>query len=439
MNALSPKDDSFPSKLCGNPLAWRLAARSMPCFRECPVSDDDRRGDVAVKDTAAIADMHPLSECLLGDLAAIGAFLACAARVRLKNDTPGTCYLVGRKRDELPPRGIVDVLGEHAGCQAFDVEIFESDVREAASDTGADLMRMVAPSCSDISMEPSKRTSGLLPLSREALLSGKRSVQAPKPLLVRLGKTGSVDRLAGAKRGKAGQTDVDTDVISRTLTAAIHLDIKNDIPLAEISCQDRAFWHARQAAMPLDLDLAEDSGDAETSALANREAITDTEIGGVETTGSAEPWKSRLLATLHAGKESIKRPLKAPKHLLLGTERPAGKVGLSKAASFQFASLIKVAKTFASTLPRLDALLEGSVVQVREVSQHLVQSRFLRSAREQSVLVGKDLRMYAWRCHGASSTVAGRGVLTHRLADYSPHISRKINSYLGRAVYCAIA
>jgi hypothetical protein len=79
VNAPSASADGFSAKLCGNPLAYRLTDSS--CREVCPHQHDLRGGDIAIENAPALTAVHPLGECLALDRAALGARLACSARI----------------------------------------------------------------------------------------------------------------------------------------------------------------------------------------------------------------------------------------------------------------------------------------------------------------------------------------------------------------------
>ena len=64
------------------------------------------------------------------------ARLAGAAWIHLDELATGALSLACEYLDELAPPGVVNVLGQHAGCQAFDVEVFDFDRIEPQDEVG---------------------------------------------------------------------------------------------------------------------------------------------------------------------------------------------------------------------------------------------------------------------------------------------------------------
>src|SRR4051812_10767308 len=93
VNTPSAKADGFRSKPCGNPLAWRSAARSMR-EPESPLMHYHRRRDIPVEGATAITAVRPLGERFLGDGLALRAGLASPARIDLDQLATGSCSLV---------------------------------------------------------------------------------------------------------------------------------------------------------------------------------------------------------------------------------------------------------------------------------------------------------------------------------------------------------
>lgn len=77
VNTPSASADGFSVKLCGNPLAWRPKARSMP---ESPEMNDLSRSHVSVESAAAFAAVHPFRKRLGFDRATFTAL--CSKRTK---------------------------------------------------------------------------------------------------------------------------------------------------------------------------------------------------------------------------------------------------------------------------------------------------------------------------------------------------------------------
>jgi len=387
VNTLSHKYDSFSNKLCGNPLAWRSRARSMP---ECPVVDHDAGSNVSQHAASAVADMHALRQELLGDLTTVGAGLTCASWINADDNTTSFFSFVGRECDDLCPQGVVDVFGQHPTCQAFDVEIFERDLAEPFDQISAEFVGEVTASAGDVPLVDGKAPPCFGAPLRAASGPCKFTLSPPQTLGVNLREVGAGNCLAGRHCNQVGQAEIDANTLPINSIGTFDFDMKDDVPLAEAAGEDRGFGFARQFAVPLHLDLARHPNNGQTVALSDREAIADTEICRVETAGRSKPGETRLITALDPLEECIEGFLQASNDLLFGAERPASEIRLSGAACFQLIRLINKTKAFSGALPSFNALLQAGVVKATEITKHLVERFGLGSISEQPIFVGQD-------------------------------------------------
>ena len=100
--------------------------------------------NIAINDTAAFASVHPDSERLRFDRAALRTGLARPARIDQLHSPTSVCSFAGDESDELIPCGVVDGLREHSGRESFHVQIFESDMRKTISQGPRQFVRKVA-------------------------------------------------------------------------------------------------------------------------------------------------------------------------------------------------------------------------------------------------------------------------------------------------------
>ena len=94
---------------------------------ESPLMHDHRRRDISVQYRAAVAGVGSDVERLGFDRPALGAGLACAARIDQHDLGTGTFSLVPDELDEKRPRGVVHGSGEHPAFEPGQVEVFERD------------------------------------------------------------------------------------------------------------------------------------------------------------------------------------------------------------------------------------------------------------------------------------------------------------------------
>lgn len=350
--------------------------------------NDHCRSNVPVENTAAIAAVHALDQCLCGDRSALRAGLRSPARIDADELAPGSLSLVCEHLNQLRPRGVVDVLGEHSGRQAFDVEVFDRYPAEAADYIAANLVQGIAPSIGDARLELCKSALALGSDVRSALASGKRTLAAAQPLSGALSPIRAFSGRAGRKRDEVGKPDIDADSKIVRPLGCRNLDVKDDIPLAVLARQDRGLRLTGQVAMPANLDFAGYANESDLSGLAQRQPIANAELGCVEP--GARP-EAREAVT--AAEERAERFFESAQHLLLSGEGPARQLGYPSADRFQFRRLVAVAQALSAPPICFDALLQRGVIDVAEVGEHFRQKRGLRSVRIDPVFVGEKHRI----------------------------------------------
>src|SRR4051812_5553972 len=182
-----------------------------------PFFNGDRSVVVASEDEPAFGTrMDTHGERLAHDRTTATAFLTGTAWVHLDELATGALSLACENRDELCPPGIVNVLGQHPGCQALDVEVLHLDGVEPYDEVGCGLVVEVAAHARDLGVLSAKQSHrlassvrALVALARDAPL---RSLQ---PLLRSTVRTWTLHLLARAERRERRDADVHADALPR--------------------------------------------------------------------------------------------------------------------------------------------------------------------------------------------------------------------------------
>ncbi len=289
--------------------------------------NDNRRSRISRHDAAARAAVHAFGECFGSDCAAVRAFLASPARIDSFRDATGAFCLVACERDDLRPRGVIDVLSEHPGCQAFDVEVFEGDPAETADQIAGNFVAEIPALGCGVSLELGERGAALLADVRPPLAARERPLAAAKALCGPLRPAGPGDHLAVAQRHERGQPKIDANAIRPGALNRRDLDVEDHVPFAGLPRQDCGFRFGRHLAVPADFDFSGHTNEAELAGLAKCKAVADAKIGGVVAVARLEPGKSGLLSPLDATESGPQRLVEFAHHLLLRSAGPAADIG----------------------------------------------------------------------------------------------------------------
>jgi hypothetical protein len=121
--------------------------------------------------------MRPIVQRLWHRLTTTRTVDCSSVRPDAFNDATGTFSLVGRVVDQLVPRGVVDGFGEHPGCQPFDVQVLERDMRKAGNEARGQLVREVLPLVRGPGIMPGEPQFCFLALPTATLAAGQGALQ----------------------------------------------------------------------------------------------------------------------------------------------------------------------------------------------------------------------------------------------------------------------
>jgi hypothetical protein len=166
--------------------------------------------------------MHPLGERLALNRAALRARLACSAWTYQLQRATGAFSLVADLLGQLVLRGVVDGLGEHPGCQSFDVQIRHRDVRETVNQGPGQLVRVIPPLVGDVRTQVRDAKLSLARARAVPALPGNRPPGAARRRSRGLGVLWHWHRLTRGQRHQRGQPQVDADWRERAFARRRH-------------------------------------------------------------------------------------------------------------------------------------------------------------------------------------------------------------------------
>lgn len=347
------------------------------------------RRNVPVERAAAITAVLALDQRLGDNSPALRARLGSSSRINRHDLTTSICSFVGDHRSQLRPRGVVHMLRQHTTGEALDVQIFNRDAAETVDQIAGEFVQHVTTARRDVRLMLGESDPTFAPRLRPSLAAGEGALQTAQSRGVALGNVWASNHLAVAQRDERCEAHVDADALGAGTLGSRDFDVKDHVPPARIARQDCALGAARQIAVPAHLDLTRDADKAELTALADCQAVTNTEVGSVIPVARTEAREASFLTTFDAAEESGERLVELTHHLLFGRRGPASDVRQIASDHGQARDLLVRADRDAF-LVSSDAVFEGGVVKLAEVGKHLRQKRGLRPIRLNAEFVAQQ-------------------------------------------------
>lgn len=373
--------------------------------------NNHRSSNIPVEIRTAFAAVSALSKRFGLDRATSRAGLRCAARIDFNQFDTGAFSLVSKHRNDLRPRGVVDVLGVHPSRQALEVEVFDGDPPEPVDQITCEFVTEIPTTTADAVVIAGESCGTLAPALGPALASGDCSLPALQTLCGAFRPVRSGDDLTAGQCNEIGEAEVDADAIGPGAVLSLNLNMKDDIPPASLTGQDRALWLIGQFPVPLDLDLAGDSNKAELAGFADRHAVAHAKIGSMVASAGLKAREPGFVATLHAAKERLICLVETAKHLLLRGAGPAPLFRIVAANGRQRHDLLVASDRNALAI-RLDAMLQRCIVEPTKVAQHLTKRSLLGAGGVDTEFVGKY--------HGFGSVLVVSGLIKSASLDCRP-------------------
>lgn len=362
------------------------------------------RSHVTIQDAAAFAAVISGRKRFDGDNPAFRAGLAGSAWIDFDELATGAFSLVASERGDKTPRGVIYVLGQHPGCQAFDVEFFDCDPTETIDQIAADLVTEVAAAIADPGVIAGQCDDAFAPHVGPALATNNGALTQAQALRGLLRPAGSRDCLAIAERYEVGQSEINADAIRPGALDCFDLDVKDDVPLACLTGEDRGLRLARHLAMPSHLDLTGNADEAETAGLADCQPVPDAEIGGVITSAGTEAGEPGFCPAPDAGEECLEAFVELAQNLLLrGTGPSTVCVGSVAANDGQRHNLL-IAPDRDTLAVSFYTMLKTGIVEFTEIAKHTRQNLALRLIWLKAIFVAEnhDLFLIVFRSKSSS-------------------------------------
>jgi hypothetical protein len=145
-----------------------------------PVQDIASGAEVPVDRQAAARAVVLSNGQTFGNLgSAPGAILSGVSTIHLDQAHTSLFSFVAQQRDELPPRGVVDVLGQGASRQTLYVELLHRDCVIVTDQPGARLMEVLSAPARRLGMTARRACAGPAPSPGAALLARERPLRDP--------------------------------------------------------------------------------------------------------------------------------------------------------------------------------------------------------------------------------------------------------------------
>src|SRR6516162_2079482 len=382
------KAGGFSGKLGRNRLASLPKVVSRPDTERPPMHNLSRR-NIARQHTSTVTAVCALSESLRLNRAAGRASLRRAARIDGDDRGTGSCSLVPKHRNQLRPRGVQYVLGEHAARQAAYVQLLNANARKSADKIRGEFVQEVGSAPRDPSGICGETRPSFAASLAATFAARQQSLPPSQPSRRLLRPLGPFDELAIRQGNDRGKAAVNANRFAATALGFLYLDVKDDKPLAALPCQNRGGWIARQSSVPFALDLAGDADNADALAFAQRQSIADAEFCSVVAGSSPEARKAWFVARFDAAEKGFECLVETPQHLLFGAITVAGQPLVSGPHRLQFVRLIGIAQTDIAAPVCLDPLLQSGVVEVTESVQHCGERKRLCPIWVETVFVCK--------------------------------------------------
>lgn len=351
---------------------------------------NDCRSNIAIQTAPTFTMVLSRRKQLRFDRAAAWAGLTCSARINLDEFSTSVCSFVPKVRDDLCPCGVVNVLGQEAPSQTFNVELFHSDFSKPLNEVSGQLVTKVT-TLGDYTHVIAGQCRYALPSSRRpSLASRDSSIAFPKTALRAFSPVGPRNSLTIAQRDKTDQAHIDADATRRRSFHGRNVNMEHDIPLSCLLREDRGFRFTGKLAMPPHADLSGHANDTDFPTLPKCQAVTDAKFSRVITRSGSEPRKPWRIALVQSPKERAERLVETPQHLLLRRTRPATMLVRQIAPDSRQTGDLFVRTYLSSFCEGVVPMFERRVIELAKVSEHFAEQNSLLLGRLYSKFVAQN-------------------------------------------------
>ena len=331
-----------------------------------PVQDVACGVEVPVHRQAAVrAFMLPRGKVLGDSGPASGAILSRIVGIHLDQTHTGPLCLVAHHREEHGPRGIVDVLGQDASGQAFQVEPFNCNRIVIADQSSARLVQVLSPLTRYRRMAARQDVSRFATAGGSTLLAGKGPLCTPNSPLSLSGCPQARNKTAVRKRGENRNTQINTDRASHLSGfGGQNLHRETDTPALSVTPESAPLdmtW--REIAVPMDPQAPWHALEPKSPTFQcnSRECAKSKTI---EPASAAKPRESCLFPNADPTKETAIRFFKTLKRRALQAHRQLRGFRIVRPPLSETLTLIKVRKRLAFLTVSADALFKSPVIEL---------------------------------------------------------------------------
>ncbi len=245
--------------------------------------------------------------------------LRCAACVNLNQVTTSVFSFVRDLIQKGRPSGIVNAFGKHSTCQAFNVQVLDSDNSEVRHQPMTDFVVKVRALVSDVRVCAPKKLNGFPATVRAFLATGNFALRLAECGLCRSGVARVINLCAIGERGKRSQADIYADAGSGDRQRlCFTLDRETGVPTSGFTLNRERLRSAFKRTMQFDFDFA----DFRQTQMRAVERKSELRIGErVVACAGTEAWESdarasRFRLPLHPSKERFERLVNSVQRVL---------------------------------------------------------------------------------------------------------------------------
>lgn len=348
------------------------------------------RGRQAARKTT----MPTLSQCLRC-VCPTEAFLRCAVWPDFNKPSASVLSFVAGEVEELRPSGIIDRLGKHTACEAFDIQILDGYQSVVVDQPTADLVVEVRALIANVRVCPLQQLNRLTSAAR-ASLSPRNPALRPAKFSLRLTVIARIGYLcAVAQGGERRQPDIDADstaICGKGLRPT--LNRKAGIPLTRLSLHRQGLNLPFDGAMQLDFDLP-DFRQVKPRLL---QGESELRVGEAVIPGArTETGEAGLLFSSHAGEERLERLINPAQRLLqhLGINTIQFWTRLFDVR--KLSGLRDEVDTLTVDTPSITSFLQGSIIKLLAQAENLLKQSGLLLRWIKTKLVGYSVFSHAER------------------------------------------
>ena len=287
-------------------------------------------------------------------------------RIHLDELRTSACCLVAQHRDELRPRSIVDILGQGASSQAFHIQFFDDDSVVVSYQPRTSLMEVIGACSGRSRVATSHHHACFASPTRASRLARKGALPHSQASLGSSRRFQARDESAIGKSGEGRNAEVDANrAIQGAKSNLMPFHVQADGPTLHIPSEDARLDGAvfRYRPVQIDAQSARHALEAD-AAIVEADAAKFMETEGIEPSHATKTRKPRLGTRFDPPKEGLVGIIKSFQRPTLQANRHCGRFKVALAPLGEAATLVDVRAREAHLAIRIDALLQGSVVEL---------------------------------------------------------------------------